>query len=69
MFGNHLLHFLLVFGQYVWRSDFRERENNFSLKSTAFIPSVLVKARGKIALLIKGFVWVQESTVSDKLLR
>ena len=69
MFGNHLLHFFLVFGRWVWRSDFKERKSNFSLKSTAFGLSVLIEARGKVALLVKGFVWVLESRVSDKLHR
>ena len=53
---HHLLHYFLVFGQWVWRSDFRERNSNFSLKSTAFGPSILVDAKGKVALLVKGFV-------------
>ena len=66
---HHLLHFVLVFGQWVWRSDFRERNPNFSLKSKTFGPSFLVGARGKAALLFRGFVGVLESGVSEKLHR
>ena len=41
--------FFLVFRRWVWRSGFRERNSNFSLKSTTFGPSILVGAKGKIA--------------------
>ena len=46
---HHLLHFFLVFRRWVRRSGFRERNSNFSLKSTTFGPSILFGARGKIA--------------------
>ena len=37
------------------KSDFRERESNFSLDFPTFEPSVLVGARGKVALRCKGY--------------
>ena len=39
------------------KSDFRERESNFTLDFPAFGPSVLVGARDKVALRCKGYVW------------
>ena len=39
------------------KSDFRERESNFSLDFPAFGPLVLVGARSKDALHNKGYTW------------
>ena len=38
--------------------EFRERESTFSLRSTAFRPSVLIRARGEVGLRCKGYAWV-----------
>ena len=59
--------FGLVSGEGEEKIEFRERESTFSLKSTAFGPSVLVGERGELGLHVKGYAWVPRSGVSNKL--
>ena len=48
------------------KTDFRERESNFSLDFQAFEPSVLVEARGEVGLRCKGYTWTPVLWSFDK---
>ena len=37
------------------KTDFRERDSNFSLDFPVFGPSVLIRARGEVGLRCKGY--------------
>ena len=48
------------------KTDFTERESNFSLDFPAFGPSVLVGARGEVGLRCKGYSWTPVLWSFDK---
>ena len=54
---NISLHFGEGIRQWREKSEFTERESNFSLDFPAFGPSVLAGPRGKVVLRYKGYTW------------